>query len=56
MQQGWTWPGGPALKVELRLGRLGLSSPGGCGGVPALFPPEIQLTLLDVITGEVSQG
>ena len=45
MQQDWTWPVWPALQFELRLGRLGLSSPGGCGRGACSFPQQIQLTL-----------
>ena len=45
MQQDWTWPVWPALQVELRLGRLGLSSPGSCGRGACSFPQQIQFTL-----------
>lgn len=45
MQQDWMWPVWLALQVELRSGRLGLTSPGGCGRGACSFPLQTRLTL-----------
>lgn len=47
----------PALWGELRLGRLGLASPGGFGrGAWLFFPHKSVSHSLDVIMGEVLPG